>query len=114
LAWKNNEINASKPQREELILLRQLGYVTHFVKVTDDKPKREPGKDEFDIYRIVEVLWVIDGNSLPDSTKAAEIFGYPVKLQGGNVMFLETMPTFQQHSLAKSGWFSCISRARSD
>lgn len=96
LAWKDDEGNASKPQRGDLILLRQGGYVTHLVEVLDYKPEREKWQGDFNIYRIVEVLWVIDWNNLPNSTKADEVFGYPVKLQGGDVMFLETMPTFQQ------------------
>lgn len=97
LAWKDDEGNASKPQREDLILLRQGGYVTHLVEVLDYKPEREKWQGDFNVYRIVEVLWIAWGN-LPDSTKADEIFGYSVKnYQGGDVMFLETMPTFQQH-----------------
>ena len=44
------------------------------------------------------MLWVIDWQTLPSSSKADEVFGYSVKAyQGGDVMFLETMPTFQQH-----------------
>lgn len=98
LAWKDNEINASKPQREDLILLRQHGYVTHLVEVLDYKPEREQGKDDFDIYRIVEVLWIIDDwENPPYSAKANEVFGYPIKLRGGNVMRLENMRLFQQH-----------------
>ncbi len=97
LAWKDDEGNASKPQREDLILLRQSSYVTHLVEVLDYKPEREKWQGDFNIYRIVEVLWVIDQNNLPDTAKADVVFGYSVNLQGGDVMFLETMPTFQQH-----------------
>ena len=98
LAWKDDEGNASKPQRTDLILLRQGGYVTHLVEVLDEKPGREKWQGDFNIYRIVEVLWVIDWANLPSSAKADEVFGYSVKgYQGGDVMFLETMPTFQQH-----------------
>ncbi|MEH2361888.1 hypothetical protein [Nostoc sp.] len=97
LAWKDDEGNASKPQREELILLRQNAYVTHLVEVLDYKPEREKWQGDFNIYRIVEVLWVTDWNNLSDSAKADEVFGYSVKLQGGDVMRLETMPTFQQY-----------------
>ena len=35
LNWKKNKINANKPQKDDLILLRQRGYVTHLVKVLD-------------------------------------------------------------------------------
>ncbi|MGA7935859.1 MAG: hypothetical protein WCA35_20070 [Kovacikia sp.] len=41
---------------------------------------------------------MIDWQALPSSAKADEVFGYSVKAyQGGDVMFLEMMPTFQQH-----------------
>jgi len=97
LAWKDNESNASRPERGDLILLRQSSYITHLVEVLDYKPERERWQGDFNIYRIVEVLWVIDWNQPSVSAKANEVFGYPVRLQGGNVMLLETMPTFQQH-----------------
>lgn len=112
LAWKDDEGNASKPQREDLILLRQGGYVTHLVEVLDYKPEREKWQGDFNIYRIVEVLWVIDWNNPPDSARADEVFGYPVKLQGGDVMFLETMPTFQQHWQNQGGLSAFQERVR--
>lgn len=112
LAWKDDEGNASKPQREDLILLRQGGYVTHLVEVLDYKPEREKWPGDFNIYRIVEVLWVIDWNNPPDSARADEVFGYPVNLQGGDVMFLETMPTFQQHWQNQGGLSAFQERVR--
>jgi hypothetical protein len=79
-------------------LLRQDGYVTHLVEVLDYKPEREKWQGDFNIYRIVEILWIIDWNNLSNFVKSDEVFGYSVKkYQGGDVMFLETMPTFQQH-----------------
>jgi hypothetical protein len=65
LAWKDDEVNANKPEKGSLILLRQRGYVTHLVKVLDCKAEREIGKDNYDIYRIVEVLWAIDFDNPP-------------------------------------------------
>lgn len=68
------------------------------MEILDYKSERENWQGDFNIYRIVEVLWVIDWQDLPNSAKADEVFGYSVRAyQGGNVMFLETMPTFQQH-----------------
>ena len=98
LAWKDNEANASKPQKDDLILLRQKGYVTHLVKVLDYKPEREDWESDYSIYRIVEVVWTSDCDYPPLSTKADEVFGYREVLdyQGGNVMELETLPTFRQ------------------
>jgi hypothetical protein len=112
LAWKEDKGNASKPQREDQILLRQSGYVTHLVEVLDYKPEREKWQGDFNIYRIVEVVWVIDWNTLPSFAKADEIFGYPINLQGGDVMFLETMPTFQQHWQNQGGLSSFQVRVR--
>lgn len=93
LNWKNGKTNASKPQQKDLILLRQKSFVTHLLKVCDRKPKERTGKGEFDIYRIVEVLWVIDWNN--PLAKADEVFGYSEVryYQGGNVMNLETITT---------------------
>ncbi|NJM99664.1 MAG: hypothetical protein HC800_23215 [Phormidesmis sp. RL_2_1] len=98
LAWKDDKSNANKPQREDLILLRQNGYTTHLVEVLDYKAEHEKWNGDFNVYRIVEVLWVIDWQDPPSSAKADQVFGYLVKAyQGGDVMFLETMPTFQKH-----------------
>jgi hypothetical protein len=96
LEWKDDEVNANKPEKDSLILLRQRGYVTHLVKVLDCKAKREIGKDNYDIYRIVEVLWAIDFDNRPVSAKADKMFDYRVRYQGGNVMELEKLPTFRQ------------------
>ncbi|WP_228041025.1 hypothetical protein [Nodosilinea sp. LEGE 07088] len=41
---------------------------------------------------------MINWQDPPSSARADEVFGYSVKAyQGGDVMLLETMPTFQQH-----------------
>jgi len=111
-AWKDDEGNASKPQREDLILLRQGGYITHLVEVLDYKPEREKWQGDFNIYRIVEVLWVIDWNNPLDSARADAVFAYPVRLQGGDVMFLENMPTFQQHWQNQGGLSAFQEHAR--
>jgi len=98
LAWKDDEANASKLQKDDLILLRQKGYVTHLVKVLDYKFEREAWEGDYSIYRIVEILWIIDCNSPPPSTKADKVFSYPEVLdyRGGNVMELETLDTFKK------------------
>ncbi|MCL1491627.1 MAG: hypothetical protein M1G31_12870 [Pseudanabaena sp. Salubria-1] len=41
LAWKDDEANAKRPDRDDLILLRQHGYVTHLVKVLNRQAERE-------------------------------------------------------------------------
>lgn len=98
LDWKNGKANASKPQQKDLILLRQKSFVTHLIKVCDDERKERTGKGEFDIYRNVEVLWVIDWNNT--LAKADEVFGYSevYYYQGGNVMKLETITSLHWKS----------------
>ncbi|XHR85752.1 MAG: hypothetical protein ACFKPT_16460 [Gloeotrichia echinulata GP01] len=76
LAWKDSEDNARKPEKDDLILLRQRGYVTHLVRVLDYKPEREDWKGDYDIYRIVEVFWTIDFVNPPASAKADKMFDY--------------------------------------
>jgi hypothetical protein len=98
LNWKENEANASRPQKEDIILLRQKGYVTHLVKVLDYKPERETWQGDFNIYRIVEVFWVIDWDNPSASAKADKLFGYSgvLRYEGGDVMELEVLPTFKK------------------
>ena len=103
LAWsKKSESNANKPQREDLILLRQHGYVTHLVEVHDYKAEHEKSEGDFDIYRIVEVRWVIDWNEPPESLKANKLFGYQLHLEGGNVMSLD-MEKCKEHWQTRGG-----------
>ena len=107
LNWKNNKTNADKPQKDDLILLRQRGYVTHLVKVLDYKSEVESCKDDFSIYqednfriyRIVEILWIIPWDNPPIIAKADELFGYKEVLHyhGGDVMELNTLPSFHKH-----------------
>lgn len=96
LAWKNDETNANRPERNDLILLRQHGYVTHLVKVLNRQAEIEDWQGDYNIYRIVEVLWAVDCSNPPIAAKADAIFDYLEVLayQGGDVMKLEELPTF--------------------
>jgi len=96
LAWKDDETNAKRPERNDLILLRQHGYVTHLVKVLNHRAEIEDWQGDYNIYRIVEVLWAIDCSNPPIAAKADAIFDYPEVLdyRGGNIMKLEELPTF--------------------
>lgn len=98
LAWKDNEPNANRPEKDDLILLRLQGYVTHLVRVLDYKAEREAWEGNYNIYRVVEVLWAIDFSSPSTSAKADTMFGYPEVLdyRSGDVMELESLPTFRQ------------------
>jgi hypothetical protein len=111
LKWRKNEHNANRPHQKDLILLRQHGYVTHLVKILDNKANREDWEGDFSIYRIVEVLWVIDWNHPADSTKANELFGYQLRLQGGNVMYLD-MGKFRKHWQNHAGLTAFQDRVR--
>jgi hypothetical protein len=98
LAWRDNEKDANRLLRGDLVLLRQKGYVTHLVRVLDHKSERESWKGEFNIYRIVEVIWAIDWNNNQPFARAETLFDYTsvLKYEGGDVMELETLPTFQK------------------
>lgn len=105
LAWKDDEANANRPDRDDLILLRQNGYVTHLVKVLNRQAEREDWQGDYNIYRIVEVLWAINFSHPPIAAKADEVFGYSavLNLQGGNVMKLEELPTFKEAWESRGG-----------
>jgi len=100
LAWKDNEDDADKPAREDLLLLRQRGYVTHLVRVLDYKSENDAWRGDFNIYRIVEVLWGIGDWVNPDANfRVEKVFDYSAVLhyQGGDAMYLADLPTFKEH-----------------
>ena len=96
LAWKNDEANANRPERYDLMLLRQHGCVTHLVKVLNRQAEHDDDPNVFNIYRIVEVVWAIGNTNPPPSARADVIFGYPEVLSymGGDAMKLPELPTF--------------------
>jgi hypothetical protein len=113
LAWKDDEVNANRPEKGDFILLRQQEYVTHLVRILDYKAEHEVWKGDYNIYRIVEVLWTINFDNPPVSAKANAMFDYPEVLdyRGGNVMELEGRPTFRQRwndNGGLGGFQSCI------
>jgi hypothetical protein len=58
LHWKNEqETNANKAQKGDIILICQRTKVTHLVKVLDDQSKSVPN-GEYSRYRRVQVLWI--------------------------------------------------------
>ncbi|WP_414529853.1 hypothetical protein [Nodularia chucula] len=69
------------------------------VKVLDYKSEREDWQGDYNIYRIVEVLWTIDCTNPPVAAKANAIFDYQEVLdyRSGNIMRLEDLPTFKEH-----------------
>ena len=101
LNWKIEQAeNARKPEESELILLRQRTKVTHIVKLLNKTLYNEPSDGEFNISRLVQVIWIADCSSEPPEQNI--VFGYHVHLQGGKVMRLET-PTFNKHWGSQGG-----------
>lgn len=98
LAWKDDKGNASKPQKDDLILLRQKGYVTHLVKLLDYKPENETWAGDYSIYRIVETLWAINYDNPAPILKSDSLFDYFEirNYQGGDVMELKTLHSFKK------------------
>ncbi|BAQ66608.1 hypothetical protein [Geminocystis sp. NIES-3709] len=104
LGWKDKQdnadyFNADRPVRNDLILLRQHGYVSHLVKVLNRQPEYEDFKGNPIIYRIVEIVWKIDSIESPsENYKADKVFDFPevLKFMGGNTMKLEELPTFKE------------------
>jgi hypothetical protein len=104
LQWKKEqEKNAGKPNKGELIILRQRCKVTHIVECLDDNPSKfkEPTYPEFSIYRQVQVVWIAEHWDIPPDQDT--VFGYHVNLQGGNVMKLETLPKFKAYWDSRGG-----------
>ncbi len=101
--WKKeeHEENALKPKEGELIILRQRAKVTHIVRLLNNTLYKELYDTEFNIYRLVQVVWMADYWSVPPDQDM--IFGYHVHLEGGKVMELETLPTFKGYWDSKGG-----------
>ncbi|QLE39998.1 hypothetical protein FD723_05660 [Nostoc sp. C052] len=101
LNWKTEQAkNALKPEKGELILLRQRAKVTHIVKLLNKTLYEEPADGEFSISRRVQVVWIADFSSVPPQQDM--VFGYHVHLQGGKVIRLET-PTLNKHWISRGG-----------
>ncbi|MBD2412575.1 hypothetical protein FACHB389_00975 [Nostoc calcicola FACHB-389] len=93
LHWRNqegkDEDNAKAPQEGELMILRQYGKVTHIVEMLNDRLYREKNTgDGFNIYRLVQVVWITDNwhnppenHKLFDCTINFPRFGKAIKLE---------------------------------
>jgi hypothetical protein len=103
LHWKKEEYeeNARRPQEGQLIILRQRSKITHIVKLLNNTLYKELYDTEFNIYRLVQVVWIADYWSVPPEQDM--IFGYHVHLEGGKVMELQTLPTFKNHWDSRGG-----------
>jgi hypothetical protein len=100
LHWRNkdrkDEKNARNIAEGDMIILRQLGRLTHIVKVLDTKfsylePKSET---EFNIYRNVEVIWITDSWDNPPSVN--KFFDAKSLPQGGKAYQIQALKAFKQ------------------
>lgn len=96
LHWKNEQKeNAFRPKEGELILLRQRAKVTHIVKLLNNTLYSDCTGTEFNVCRLVQAIWMANFWNIPPAQD--KVFGYSVHLEGGRVMELETLPTFQEN-----------------
>jgi hypothetical protein len=99
LYWKNSEHrdegNADAPKEGELILLRQHGKVTHLVELVNNRLyfNKDAG-DEFNIYRLVQVVWMVDDwDKAPNNSEVFDCnFKFP---NNGKVIKLENTKHFR-------------------
>lgn len=87
-----NHTNARKPKEGELILLRQNKKVTHIVKLLNNTLYDDRTGSDFSTCRLVEAVWMVDKWNTPPEQNL--VFDYALHLEGGDVMHLETLPTF--------------------
>lgn len=95
LGWKNeppSHTNARKPTEGELILLRQNKKVTHIVKLLNNTLYDDRTNNPFSTCRLVEAVWMVNYWNVPPEQNI--IFDYDLHLEGGDVMQIETLPTF--------------------
>ncbi|MEL7245412.1 MAG: hypothetical protein AAGM40_24205 [Cyanobacteria bacterium J06573_2] len=101
LFWRNlnnrDKINADAPNKNEYILLRQNGAITHLVQVMDEKYQRlkEEDRIEFNIFRWVKIVWITqDWENPPKIDKFFESgIHFP---QSGKVYEIEKLKAFKQ------------------
>ncbi|QSJ16072.1 hypothetical protein JYQ62_30575 [Nostoc sp. UHCC 0702] len=101
LHWRNlknrDEINANTPQQDQLVILIQRSKVTHIVKILDKQFSRDKyAGDEFNIYRLVQVVWMADNWDIPPHTD--KVFGCAIRFPpNGKVIKLDHLRKFQTH-----------------
>ncbi|BBD69629.1 hypothetical protein NIES4072_30360 [Nostoc commune NIES-4072] len=101
LHWRNlkgrDKINANTPQEGELMILRQRSKVTHIVQMLNKQlyPDKNPG-DEFNIYRLVQVVWMTDNwDNPPENDKLFDcLIHFPAF---GKAIKLEKIRAFREH-----------------
>ena len=97
LHWrKGYEQNAERPQKGDMLLLRQRTKVTHLVTILDDKPDSEDNGD-YTIFRRVQLLWM-EKEPWDKAPHQDDVFGFDVELpRNGKVMDLENIKDLASH-----------------
>jgi hypothetical protein len=103
LHWaKGEEANCGKPQVGDLILLRQRTKVTHLVMTLDDQIGNVPNPTH-PLIRRVQVLWMAheplhtqDSQIWDNEPSQNDVFGFNVRLEGGDVVFLENIQALNE------------------
>ncbi|MFB2772934.1 hypothetical protein ACE1AT_27225 [Pelatocladus sp. BLCC-F211] len=105
LHWRNlehkDETHVKELQEGDLMILRQHGKVTHIVQMLNNQVYcDEQAGDEFNIYRLVQVVWMTDDWHNPPHTD--EVFGCKIKFPpSGKAIKLENLKAFKEHWSAK-------------
>jgi len=103
LHWRNKNNQDIKNAGEQLkqgdiILLRQRGKVTHLVKLVDNDCNHEESelKTEFNIYRLVELVWITD--DWDNAPSLNQVFASKIKFpRGGKVCRIENLKAYKEH-----------------
>jgi hypothetical protein len=99
LNWnKAQKSNASKPEEDELVILRQRKKVTHIVKFLNNTLYDDGSGSDFGIGRLVQVIWMTDDWNIPPKQDQDEIFGFQLHLQGGNIMEIKCLSRSLEYS----------------
>ncbi|MBW4638655.1 MAG: hypothetical protein KME05_10535 [Gloeocapsa sp. UFS-A4-WI-NPMV-4B04] len=96
LHWRDSyKENAYKPKEGELIILRQYAKVTHIVKLLNNTLYSEGSKPDFNICRLVQVVWMTKDWDNPPANK--KVFDCPIHFPpDGKVIELENIQDFKQ------------------
>lgn len=103
LHWrKEQEENAKKPKKGDLILVRQKTKVTHLVKVIDNHPEHTPNGD-YSIYRRVQLLWMAQ-EPWAATPHQNDIFGFDADFpRNGKAIDLDNIDDLTEHFIALGG-----------
>ncbi|WP_156481591.1 hypothetical protein [Anabaena sp. 4-3] len=100
LHWRNkdgkDQKNANNLAAGDMIILRQLGKVTHIVQVLDNELNDEDMKseNEFNIYRNVQVIWITD--NWDNSPSVGRFFEAKSLPQGGKAYQIKRLEAFKK------------------